>query len=54
MDTSKCSECKCKDPNSPYYSPCAIPDKKGDGKCDIDNMTSGCDYDGGDCDYSFY
>ena len=35
--------------SSRLLEPCALPDFKGDGKCDDENNNEACEYDGGDC-----
>merc|ERR1712054_204821 len=55
VKTSYCKECKCKDPaNQSQSKPgcegsCGEAKYKGDGNCDDNNNSCGCDYDGGDC-----
>jgi len=56
-----CKQCKCLDPAFKAPAPktdgcaktckakCGKPNYKGDGYCDDDNNSCGCDWDGGDC-----
>merc|ERR1712178_115117 len=43
-----CKVCKCQDPAA-CPGKCKFPAYKGDGNCDDENNTCGCEYDGGDC-----
>merc|ERR1712139_45408 len=46
-----CKQCKCLDPNpkAPKAPACGQAEYKGDGNCDDDNNSAGCEFDGGDC-----
>jgi len=54
VEKQYCKICACKDPKykgtaGACSGSCGLPKYKGDGTCDDENNSCGCDYDGGDC-----